>query len=243
MNQIGKIEKSYSYTIPDGPHKGEILWSGRYVAVSCVILAHEVVNDNECWFVLANKRGSGTPDDQGKWNMPCGYLDGGESATAACARETAEECGVYIASRLFKLINVETAPEKCNKGNVSLRHLCILSKRADILNKLKGGIGKFVSDYDFDTKISSITSFSAGYLCCDIGDYIYCPSNDNNNPLRKPNVGMLEAMCEGWHVSDKQEMLMIGDASGKPEDFSDSDKKCAENFGIDYIDVRDFLEL
>lgn len=36
---------------------------------------------------------------------------------------------------------------------------------------------------------------------------------------------------------------MIGDASGKPGDFSDSDKKCAENFGIDYIDVRDFLEL
>lgn len=23
----------------------------------------------------------------------------------------------------------------------------------------------------------------------------------------------------------------------------DSDKKCAENFGIDYIDVKDFLEL
>lgn len=146
MNQIGKIEKSYSYTIPDGPHKGETLWSGRYIAVSCVILAHEVVNDNECWFVLANKRGSGTPDDQGKWNMPCGYLDGGESATAACARETAEECGVYIASRLFKLINVETAPEKCNKGNVSLRHLCILSKRADILNKLKGGETNEVDD-------------------------------------------------------------------------------------------------
>lgn len=146
MNQIGKIEKSYSYTIPEGPHKGETLWSGRYVAVSCVILAHEVVNDNECWFVLANKRGSGTPDDQGKWNMPCGYLDGGESATAACARETAEECGVYIASRLFKLINVETAPEKCNKGNVSLRHLCILSKRADILNKLKGGETNEVDD-------------------------------------------------------------------------------------------------
>ena len=33
MNQIGKIEKSYSYTIPDGPHKGETIWSG---AVSCV---------------------------------------------------------------------------------------------------------------------------------------------------------------------------------------------------------------
>lgn len=38
---------------------------------------------------------------------------------------------------------------------------------------------------------------------------------------------------------------LIKTVSGKtfPGDFSDSDKKCAENFGIDYIDVRDFLEL
>lgn len=54
---------------------------------------------------------------------------------------------------------------------------------------------------------------------------------------------MLESMCDSWDVQNKQEMLMIGDASGKEGDFSDSDKKCAENFGIDYIDVRDFLNL
>ena len=38
-------------------------------------------------------------------------------------------------------------------------------------------------------------------------------------------------------------MIMIGDASGKDGDFSDSDKKCAENFGIEYIDVEDFLNM
>lgn len=37
-------------------------------------------------------------------------------------------------------------------------------------------------------------------------------------------------------------MFMIGDASGKPGQFSDSDKKTAENFGIDYIDVEDFVK-
>ena len=52
---------------------------------------------------------------------------------------------------------------------------------------------------------------------------------------------MLEAMSDGWGVQNKQEMIMIGDASGKPGDFSDSDKKCAENFGIDYLDIEDFL--
>ena len=50
-----------------------------------------------------------------------------------------------------------------------------------------------------------------------------------------------KALCE--EELQKSQILMIGDASGKPGDFSDSDKKCAENFGIDYIDVRDFLEL
>ena len=34
---------------------------------------------------------------------------------------------------------------------------------------------------------------------------------------------------------------LIKTISGKPRDFSDSDKKCAENFGIDYIDVKDFI--
>lgn len=54
---------------------------------------------------------------------------------------------------------------------------------------------------------------------------------------------MLESLFTQWDVKSKAECIMIGDASGKPGDFSDSDKKCAENFGIDYIDVRDFLEL
>ena len=149
---------------------------------------------------------------------------------------------------LIKTISGKTFPEDITDFRIQLPVLDKIKEKMPNLVCLfvvtnQGGIGKFVSDHDFDTKISSITNFSAGYLLCDVGDYMYCPSNDNYNPLRKPNVGMLEAMCEGWCVSDKQEMLMIGDASGKPGDFSDSDKKCAENFGIDYIDVRDFLEL
>ncbi len=35
---------------------------------------------------------------------------------------------------------------------------------------------------------------------------------------------------------------MIGDASGKPNQFSSSDKDTAVNFGIDYIDVEDFVK-
>lgn len=52
---------------------------------------------------------------------------------------------------------------------------------------------------------------------------------------------MLEHLQEYFGENDKSQMIMIGDASGKPGDFSDSDKKCAENFGIDYLDVEDFI--
>lgn len=34
---------------------------------------------------------------------------------------------------------------------------------------------------------------------------------------------------------------MVGDASGLPGQFSDSDKVCAERAGIDYMDVNEFI--
>ena len=40
----------------------------------------------------------------------------------------------------------------------------------------------------------------------------------------------------------KDDCLMIGDASGKEGQFSDSDKMTAENFGIDYLDAEDFIK-
>lgn len=57
---------------------------------------------------------------------------------------------------------------------------------------------------------------------------------------------MLEYLTETFVGDDfdyiKSKSLMIGDASGKEGQFSDSDKKCAENFGIDYLDVNDFVK-
>lgn len=76
---------------------------------------------------------------------------------------------------------------------------------------------------------------------------MYCGSNDRNNPMRKPNTGMLEELFnnyKSWNdgLSEK-DCLMIGDASGLEGQFSDSDKKTAENFGIDYMDVSEFVNI
>lgn len=139
--------------------------------------------------------------------------------------------------------------------------------RLDVLNKIKenlpsisliqivsnqGGIPQYVSDDGFNMKISCILEFLQRWFGNDVNvDYVYASSKSNPN-WRKPNVGMLDISIDTWKkldmfpsidYDDKDLMIMIGDASGKPEDFSDSDKKCAENYGIDYIDVDDFLNL
>ena len=111
----------------------------------------------------------------------------------------------------------------------------------------------FVNEYHFYSKLAFIVHSIEEY--CGIAvDYYYCSSNDKDDKNRKPNYGMLEQAISDYNlISDnyndcitiykKSEMLMIGDASGKPGQFSDSDKKTAENFGIDYLDVEDFCKI
>lgn len=107
----------------------------------------------------------------------------------------------------------------------------------------QGGIPGFVDEQDFVAKMRAIECFMQAYLRNHSARNIfvnstYCPSTKDIG-FRKPNVGMLSSYS-AW---DKSKLVMIGDASGKEGDFSDSDKKCAENFSIDYIDVRDFLKM
>ncbi len=139
--------------------------------------------------------------------------------------------------------------------------------RKDVLDKIKtmegleylaivtnqGGVPQYISHHDVEVKIKAICGFIRSYFSVspfekdDEGLNIsaeYCASMDKDNPGRKPNTGMLENFLEysGCRNAKKSVMLMIGDASGKPGQFSDSDRKCAENFGIDYLDVEDFLD-
>lgn len=111
----------------------------------------------------------------------------------------------------------------------------------------QGGIEKgLVNRAHFINKLDYICSSIEEYCNCSC-DAMYCMTNDKSNPNRKPNVGMLSSFTETYFddMRDyiKSMSLMIGDASGKEGQFSDSDKKTAENFGIDYMDVEDFIKL
>lgn len=78
-----------------------------------------------------------------------------------------------------------------------------------------------------------------------------CYSNDEQNQMRKPNTGMIDdilmkckdTVMRGMNFSQlKGCSLMVGDASGLPGQFSDSDKVCAYNSGINYMDITTFLD-
>ena len=71
---------------------GKEYWVARNVAVVCFVFAP--INGE--WCVLANQRGKGTPDFQGLWNAPCGYLDYNETTKEAAKREVYEETGIQL---------------------------------------------------------------------------------------------------------------------------------------------------
>lgn len=75
-------------------------------------------------------------------------------------------------------------------------------------------------------------------------DFDVCSTNDKNDNRRKPNIGMItDYFANSMNYYEKKDSLMIGDASGLDGQFSDSDKKCAEKAGIDYLDVSEFKQL
>lgn len=108
----------------------------------------------------------------------------------------------------------------------------------------QGGIEKgFVDRTSFDGKIFYISKSIEEYCNIPHVGFSYCKSNDKDCYYRKPNIGMLEEIYEIYsRFIKKENCLMIGDASGLEGQFSDSDKKTAENFGIDYLDVNEFVK-
>lgn len=124
-----------------------------------------------------------------------------------------------------------------------LKPMCVLI----VTNQ--GGIEKgFVNRRNFEFKmeyvIRSIREYSELFT-----EYSYCTSNDKNCEYRKPNTGMLKSLLHTVQTNlfrseniTKEDCLMIGDASGLEGQFSDSDKKTADNFGIDYLDVNEFVQ-
>ena len=151
---------------------------------------------------------------------------------------------------LIKTISGETFPKGIWDMKIKVDVLDAIKKQNPeyvLIVSNQGGIESgFVDAQKFETKLSYIIKAISEYCGCECYA-MYCDTNNKSDPYRKPNTKMLETMLEDYVGYDfecfKHEILMIGDASGKEGQFSDSDKKTAENFGIDYMDVDDFVKI
>lgn len=122
-NRDNKILRNWDYTIPDGPHKGMTLWSGRY----CCTVSFVFCRINGKWCVLANQRGTGAEDNVGLWNSPCGFLECSESGQYGAARETFEETTIKINPKKMNFTGVQTIPYV----NVTLQYYSVLNSKKD----------------------------------------------------------------------------------------------------------------
>lgn len=149
---------------------------------------------------------------------------------------------------LIDTISGETFPKGIWNMRIKLNVLDALKKLNPeyvLIVSNQGGIENgFVDAQKFSKKLFYIVESIGEYCGCECYA-MYCDTNNKLDPYRKPNTKMLETLLDDYVGDDieyiKQKSLMIGDASGKDGQFLDSDKKTAENFGIDYMDVDDFV--
>lgn len=154
-----------------GVFDGQELWYSRSIAVTLFAFAKD---KNGNIFVLANKRGKGTPNNQGKWNCPCGYLDFNETTKEAAIRETFEETGVKIDKKLVHFISFNSNPKSEGLQNVTIKYAAMLPKTIDFYEQ------EFSKKNNEEDEVSAIAFISLN----DLSKYNWA---FNNKKLIKDN--------------------------------------------------------
>lgn len=159
-----------------------------------------------------------------------------------------------ITKKKILFIDLDDTLIKTASGETFAQDITDFRVRKEVLDRIKslnfsrvaiitnqGGIPKYVTLEDFIAKLKTIEFFVFSYCKIAVSSH-FCDSMDDNDPRRKPNTGMLEDVMHTLPngLRKKEIMLMVGDASGNGA-WSDNDIKTAENFGIDYMDVNDFI--
>lgn len=102
--------------------KGELIgWLSPSIAIVTFVFLKSSEGNI---YVLATRRGIGCPDNKGKWNCQCGYLDFGESTTEAAIREVLEETG--IALRKDEITDWKWIDVPDENGNIVHRFYAVL---------------------------------------------------------------------------------------------------------------------
>lgn len=118
-----KKNELFEIQLADGSKK--VIGDGRHCCVVGVVVSQDKEGNA---YILANKRGPGCPNEVGKWNMPCGYLDAG-SGEENISREVYEETGILIEPDNFMEIN---HGDLSVSRNVTFRYLVVLEEMKEI---------------------------------------------------------------------------------------------------------------
>ena len=97
---------------------GSEYWISRSIAVVIKFIAYDKYGIK---YILAVKRGKGTPDPEfiGSWCYPCGYLDYNETTKEAACRELKEETGITILPESLTLVMINDNPFSDKRQNIT----------------------------------------------------------------------------------------------------------------------------
>ncbi|XP_033097670.1 uncharacterized protein LOC117101646 isoform X2 [Anneissia japonica] len=128
---------------------------------------------------------------------------------------------------IFTSSNVKSIIQLNNKDHIN-----------NVIMSNQNGIGTGSQDKEeWMDKIEKITA--------ELGVPMYVLAATEKNKYRKPNVGMWDyysCTLNQFKTIDKDKSIYVGDAAGRPDDFSDSDKKFAENIGIAFKNNDEYFE-
>jgi len=147
-------------------------------------------------------------------------------------------------------------------GKSSPQGLWDMKFKVGVLNKIKelepeyifivinnSSIGKFIDEDDYVKKLDYVEAAVKNYVKhkkFKAIETMYCSSGDRNDEFWKPNPGMLYYFIQKYDFAARgytlDDMLMIGDASGNNNNYSDADIRTAEKAHIRYLDVNDFQQ-
>ena len=106
--------------VVDGENmKGKTVWHSR----SCAVAVFVFSNANNEWSVAAVQRGTGCPNNVGKWCCPCGYVDYDETVQVAAARELFEECGLKTGNTTYYDLSINYAGFNDNPREDKLQNI------------------------------------------------------------------------------------------------------------------------
>lgn len=114
---------------------GKKYWISRAMATRSEV----IVRDNDQLYLLINKRGLGTPDFQGCWNITCGYLEYDVTLEENASKELLEETLIHIHSSKWKLQYIESDPARGNRQNVTAVYRVVLTMNEFNQSKALGG--------------------------------------------------------------------------------------------------------